>query len=180
MHNFEEILATEHGMAPSDMHPQGTQPLEPDQLHLASDRVANLYDTIYLEENSGIDGGGVLFRCGMVVAAALMAFGGLQFYKGYQHERLYAAEISPAADARNAPAPGIDPINTSSIGNSRKVVELADQIIVDTTTTYVIQSGDTLSAISKKHGVSVQRIMAANGIDNPRLIKPGMKLKIEQ
>jgi hypothetical protein len=179
VHNFEEHSTIEQDVDPSALYPQSPQPLEPNQLHLSSDRVSNLYDTIYLEESSGVDGGAVLFRCGMVVAAALMTFGGMQFYKGYQHERLYAAETSQTTGTLDAPAPSIDPVNTASIGNSKKVVELAGQVIVDKTTTYVVQPGDTLSAIGKKHSVSVERIMAANNIDNPRLIKPGMTLNIQ-
>lgn len=44
--------------------------------------------------------------------------------------------------------------------------------------TYVVQSGDTLSAISWRVGVSVVDLAKANGISNVNLIFPGQVLKI--
>jgi LysM repeat protein len=43
---------------------------------------------------------------------------------------------------------------------------------------YVVRSGDTLSAIGARHGVSYQAIAQANGISNPNLIYPGQRLTI--
>lgn len=43
---------------------------------------------------------------------------------------------------------------------------------------YVVQSGDTLSAIAAKYGTTYQKIAADNGIANPNLIFPGQRLKI--
>ena len=45
-------------------------------------------------------------------------------------------------------------------------------------TTYEVQSGDTLSGIAKKFGVSVDEIMAANGLDDPNQLKVGQVLVI--
>ena len=44
--------------------------------------------------------------------------------------------------------------------------------------TYPVQSGDTLSKISKRFGVTVDAMVKANNIANPNLIKPGQVLKI--
>jgi len=44
--------------------------------------------------------------------------------------------------------------------------------------TYVVQPGDTLWAISRQFGTTVQAIAAANGIANPNLIYPGQQLII--
>ncbi|MBI3536193.1 MAG: LysM peptidoglycan-binding domain-containing protein [Chloroflexi bacterium] len=44
--------------------------------------------------------------------------------------------------------------------------------------TYTVQPGDTLFAIARKLGVTVQAITAANNITNPSLIKPGQVLTI--
>ena len=44
--------------------------------------------------------------------------------------------------------------------------------------TYIVKSGDTLSGIGSKFGVSYQKIAADNNISNPNLIHPGQILKI--
>ena len=44
---------------------------------------------------------------------------------------------------------------------------------------YTIVSGDTLSAIADRFGVSVQQIVDLNNIGNPNLIYPGQKFKIK-
>ncbi len=46
------------------------------------------------------------------------------------------------------------------------------------TLTYTLRKGDTLSTIAKKHNTTAESIAKANGIKNPRTIKPGQKLKI--
>lgn len=43
---------------------------------------------------------------------------------------------------------------------------------------YVVQPGDTLSAIAAKYGTTYQKIAADNGIADPNLIYPGTVLKI--
>ncbi|MBI5929420.1 MAG: LysM peptidoglycan-binding domain-containing protein [Chloroflexi bacterium] len=47
-----------------------------------------------------------------------------------------------------------------------------------TGTTYTVQRGDTLSAIARRFGVTVQAIASANNIANPNLIYPGQVLNI--
>jgi LysM repeat protein len=45
-------------------------------------------------------------------------------------------------------------------------------------TTYTVQGGDTLFRIARKFGVSVDALVQANTIADPRRIKPGQVLKI--
>jgi rare lipoprotein A len=47
---------------------------------------------------------------------------------------------------------------------------------VDTTGSYVVQSGDTLSGIAAQLGTSVEDLAAANGIANPDLVYAGQTL----
>ncbi|MEZ5347178.1 MAG: LysM domain-containing protein [Pyrinomonadaceae bacterium] len=52
----------------------------------------------------------------------------------------------------------------------------------DSSTTYTVQSGDSLSKIGAKYGISWQSIFEANRdkLDNPDLIHPGQELVIPQ
>lgn len=43
---------------------------------------------------------------------------------------------------------------------------------------YTVQSGDTLSAIARRYGTTVQELVDINQIQNPNLIYPGEKLRI--
>jgi len=47
-----------------------------------------------------------------------------------------------------------------------------------TPTVYVVQAGDTLGTIAQRFGVTVDVIMAANGITNPNLVSVGQSLVI--
>lgn len=49
---------------------------------------------------------------------------------------------------------------------------------VSSSTTYIVKSGDTLSGIASKYGMSYQRLAQINGISNPDLIYPGQMIKI--
>ena len=44
--------------------------------------------------------------------------------------------------------------------------------------TYTVVAGDTLSKISKIHGVSIKAIADANGISNPNMLRIGQNLSI--
>jgi len=44
--------------------------------------------------------------------------------------------------------------------------------------TYKVQPGDTLSSIARKNGTTPSKLMSANGISNPNLLKVGQTLKV--
>lgn len=44
--------------------------------------------------------------------------------------------------------------------------------------TYTVKSGDTLTAIARKHGTTVEALVASNGIKNKNLIYVGQVLQI--
>ena len=46
------------------------------------------------------------------------------------------------------------------------------------TASYTVRGGDTLFAIARAHGVSVQELMAANGISDARILYPGQVLQL--
>ena len=70
------------------------------------------------------------------------------------------------------------------IGNGTPVIEENNKTPVVTppaessTITYTVKSGDTLSAIAKKYGTTVDAIASLNGISNPNLIYVGQYLVI--
>ena len=51
--------------------------------------------------------------------------------------------------------------------------------VVAGSTTYVVQSGDTLGKIAAKFGISSSALASANGIANPNVIWPGQKLTVD-
>ena len=57
-------------------------------------------------------------------------------------------------------------------------VPVRERQVSSSTTTYTVQSGDTLSAIASKFGSTVQDIAAANNISDVNLIYTGQKLVI--
>ncbi|WP_144300285.1 LysM peptidoglycan-binding domain-containing protein, partial [Elioraea rosea] len=44
--------------------------------------------------------------------------------------------------------------------------------------TVIVQRGDTVSAIARRHGVPVQPVIAANGLQPPYVIRPGQVLHV--
>lgn len=46
--------------------------------------------------------------------------------------------------------------------------------------TYTVKRGDTLSEIAEKYQVTVEALVASNGIRNPDIIKAGQKLIIPE
>lgn len=64
------------------------------------------------------------------------------------------------------------------------VQKLVNQIVTERdkkkAITYTIQRGDTLSAIARKYGTTVSKLVKDNGIKNPNLIYPGQKLTINK
>ena len=45
---------------------------------------------------------------------------------------------------------------------------------------YTVQAGDTLYSIARRHGVTVDELVAWNDIPDPRQIKPGQKIAIKE
>lgn len=52
------------------------------------------------------------------------------------------------------------------------------EISQPTTSAHTVQSGDTLSHIAAKHGMSWQELAKYNNLDNPDLIHPGQEIRI--
>lgn len=73
---------------------------------------------------------------------------------------------------RNA---GLNHLSDSSSGNSSGTDQADTDYI-----TYIVERGDTLSAIAQRYGTTYQTLASVNGIANPNLIYPGQTLKIPE
>lgn len=45
---------------------------------------------------------------------------------------------------------------------------------------HIVKRGDTLSEIAKKHGTTVEALVASNGIVNPNVIRVGQLIEIPE
>lgn len=83
----------------------------------------------------------------------------------------------PAApEAQAAPAPKADKPEHKAPAEKPKAAKKAEED--EDYRTYTVKSGDTLSEIGARFGVSYQKIAKLNNIENPDLIYPGQKFKI--
>jgi len=64
--------------------------------------------------------------------------------------------------------------------NYQEVQNRVNQILgVNNKVYYTVKSGDTLSAIAKKYGTTVNQLVAWNNIKNPNLIYPNQKIRVK-
>ena len=62
--------------------------------------------------------------------------------------------------------------------NAKEVQDRVNALMANSSKTYTVVKGDTLSAIATKFGTTYQELARKNGIANPDLIYPGQVLKI--
>lgn len=99
-------------------------------------------------------------------------------YPGQKIVILGVATAAPPAPAPPAPTP---PAPTPPAPTPPPVVELEPVVSVTPTpasTTYLIKSGDTITGIAARFGVSIQSILSANGLSYSSLIYAGRTLTI--
>lgn len=141
-------------------------------------------DLFFLEEEQVVDIGAVVIRSSIVVAFALALLGGLQFYQGSKIgdqiviDKARYGEPYAAASGQSLSPRSIDLTTTGSIYGKPKVVETKYVPEPISPSFHVVVAGDTLSEIGRKYQVSAKKIMVLNDIDNPRRIRPGMKLVV--
>jgi len=101
---------------------------------------------------------------------------------------LFPQFVSTAEDFWAPPEGGDIPIGSadSGLGIDDEGFMLKPEVITDEddragltdVREYTVQTGDTLSGIAAKHGVSTATILQNNDIPNPNALKPGQVLKI--
>ena len=84
------------------------------------------------------------------------------------------AEGQPAADA----VPAAEPTAAAGDATASASGDATTGAGGAAPTTYVVQAKDTMFSIARRHGVSVDAILWANGIAEPNVIKQGQKLVI--
>ena len=82
-----------------------------------------------------------------------------------------SAEATPTASPSESPSPSPSPSESPSPSASPSGSP-------DVQKTYVVQSGDTLSGIAMSLQISMDKLIALNGITDPNKIKPGQVLKL--
>jgi LysM repeat protein len=107
-----------------------------------------------------------------VVISATVVLAILYFWDGRQPEVDTSSEqaliVPTAPTIASAPAAALEPTaetETQEEGDSGPPV-------------YTVQAGDTLGKISREFDVSIDDIMAANGMDNPNFLQVGQQLLI--
>lgn len=83
---------------------------------------------------------------------------------------------APVQVAASRPTYSSPPTETASSANTAASSQPSTLLDIE----HVVQPGDTLYAISRKHGVSVDQIKAWNNIDASNLLKVGQKLIIKK
>ena len=93
----------------------------------------------------------------------------LDYFNGSQSELLAFAQTSP----------GVTVSESATVSDGATVSEVAQQPVAQPDNqTYTVQSGDTLSSIAQRYGVTVEAISQANEITNPNQIQVGQVLTI--
>lgn len=161
-------------------------------------------EPMYIEE-AGPDVAAILMRSGIIIAIAIGSLGAYKFYQG-SHVDNQLANTSARYDWAGRPLATneqgdlvwpkdkknvrqIDTTKTASVKKESKVtlvtskpspVKTQQLQVSAIAKTYVVQPGDTLSAIGRLHKISANTIMEINAIENPRKIRPGMKLYVSR
>lgn len=183
----------EPNFEPSQLHQsvepwQGEAPVSLDAEHL------------FYEEDTGSDFKKLLMKSSVAMLLAITAISGYQLM-GSGSDNTQVAETTPLSlQSQSASGEEITSGQTET-GNIRKIdltqtasIETITQstgntlgkpVPLDTITSnengfHIVKSGDTLSAISRKFKIKTSDLMAMNNIENPRSIKPGMKLIISK
>ncbi len=163
---------------------------------------------LYYEEDTSNGVGGLLLKSGLVIMLAISVFGGYQFLKDSSTEQQLASSpknewpggVLSTKENLKRKVRQIDltktatvkktitrPVNTTVIKPVKKQTDRIGDIAkaepaapTGNEQFHVVQPGDTVSAISRKFKIKTAEIMSWNGIENPRLLKPGMKLIVSR
>ena len=153
-------------------------------------------ECLMYEETDTSSTSSLLIKSGFVILFSISVYAGYQVIKqGSANQQLVNNELNVETTS-GATSKGIGQqitelenqakeirtIDMTTTGSVKKAPQPADKIVPVTPETstdakfHVVQPGDTLSAIGRKFQIKTSEIMKLNAIENPRRIKPGMKL----
>lgn len=81
---------------------------------------------------------------------------------------------TPTAEPDPTATPGVRILMPTPGTPPPSVVRVPTQAVV----TYIVESGDTLSGIAARYGVTVEEIVAENDLENPDVLQVGQVLMI--
>ena len=156
----------------------------------------NQFSEYILEEDPGEGIGRLVLRFGLVAICAISVFTGYRFIGGESTSTQLTAQTQRTdwagrpleidkngklvwSDKAGELRKSLDPVKTGSIRTPSKASSNISDKQAFVGDYYVVKSGDTLSGIARLNAISTKQIIALNGIDNPKLIKPGMKLRVK-
>lgn len=99
----------------------------------------------------------------------------------YSISKQYKITLQQLRDANNLKEDDVIKVGQTLIipdTNASSSKTTASGTTTKTTKDYVVVKGDTLFGIAKKHGMSLNDLLALNGLDNNSVIKVGQKLKV--
>ena len=95
-------------------------------------------------------------------------------------DHIASTSVSDLADEVIAGKYGDNPVRETVLGDRYNAVQAAvNERYQPNYDIYVVQAGDTLSAIADKFGTNYQKIAEDNNLENPNLIYPGQRLVIK-
>jgi len=111
----------------------------------------------------------VLYLLLNAVVSAAVAFGVLWLWN-QTHPLLYLPPAASVAQATETELPlALSPTPPAPS---------ATPAVQPTQMTYIVQAGDTLGSIAERYGITLDQLMAANGLTNPNVVSAGQTLVI--
>jgi LysM repeat protein len=164
---------------------------------------------LYYEEDTSYGFGGLLMKSGLVILLAITGYAGYQFLQSSKPgnqlasssaENQWPGGVLSTKENLKRKVRQIDLTKTATVKKSitrpvkttvikpikKDSARLGDKtkqqkvVLTGNEQLHVVQPGDTISAISRKFKIGTKEIMAMNGIENPRLLRPGMKLVVSR
>lgn len=160
-------------------------------------------NNLVFEDESYSNTGSLLIKSGMFILLILSLYIGHMIYKNTTHqtaelkpsnEQILAAsqnnqntirkiDLTKTASVRKVKTVSFKkPIKPKQKANTKPILQhQQNQVTTEGSLKFhTVQPGDTISRIGRLHKLSAAKIMEINNIENPRFIKPGMKIVVSQ